>query len=128
MHILLKQLKFKLKMKKLISIFLLFTFIACHIEPELMNNADGLTYQTLRQKAHEENKPEQKPIETKDKSKKKDDSYLYTQPPEEEEDKLEPENITTPTSPQVVGRFWCDPDIKLNTIRQDVMTNKNYNK
>ncbi len=33
-----------------------------------------------------------------------------------------------PIAPQVVGRFLCDPGIKLNTVRQEVMTTKNYHK
>ena len=33
-----------------------------------------------------------------------------------------------PVAPSLIGKFWCDPSIKLNTVRQDVMTNKNYNK
>ncbi len=33
-----------------------------------------------------------------------------------------------PISPLVVGRFLCDPAIKLNTVRQDVMNSKNYHK
>lgn len=31
-------------------------------------------------------------------------------------------------SPQVVGRFFCDPEVKLNSVRQDVMTINNYSK
>jgi hypothetical protein len=31
-------------------------------------------------------------------------------------------------SPAVVSGFWCDKDIKLNSVRQDVMNNNNYNK
>jgi hypothetical protein len=31
-----------------------------------------------------------------------------------------------PISPMVIGRFWCDPEIKVNTVRQEVMTNTNY--
>jgi hypothetical protein len=31
------------------------------------------------------------------------------------------------TSPITIGNFYCDPSIKINTIRQDVMTNDNYN-
>ena len=33
-----------------------------------------------------------------------------------------------PVSPMVVGRFFCDPAIKLNSVRQEVMTTSNYNK
>jgi hypothetical protein len=44
-----------------------------------------------------------------------------------DEDKIEKieEKLVTPT---IVGGFWCDKDIKLNSVRQEVMTNKNYNK
>jgi hypothetical protein len=31
-------------------------------------------------------------------------------------------------APTIVGGYWCDKDIKLNTVRQEVMTNNNYNK
>lgn len=31
-------------------------------------------------------------------------------------------------SPSVIGRFSCDSNIKLNTVRQEVMNNNNYRK
>lgn len=34
------------------------------------------------------------------------------------------ENI--PIAPKVELRFSCDPDIKINTVRQDVMNSSNY--
>lgn len=33
-----------------------------------------------------------------------------------------------PIFPYLLPKFTCDPDIKLNSVRQDVMTNKNFNK
>ena len=33
-----------------------------------------------------------------------------------------------PIFPLLVGGYQCDKDIKLNSVRQDVMTNNNYNK
>jgi hypothetical protein len=33
-----------------------------------------------------------------------------------------------PVTPHQIPRFFCDPDVKVNTVRQDVMTNLNYNK
>jgi hypothetical protein len=33
-----------------------------------------------------------------------------------------------PMYPVALPKFKCDPGIRLNTVRQDVMTNKNYNK
>lgn len=33
-----------------------------------------------------------------------------------------------PKFPVIYPKFVCDPDIKLNTVKQDVMTDKNYNK
>ncbi len=39
-------------------------------------------------------------------------------------EKIEEKLVT----PNIVGGYWCDKDIKLNTVRQEVMTNNNYNK
>jgi hypothetical protein len=44
-----------------------------------------------------------------------------------DEDKTEKEEEKL-ISPNIVGNYWCDKDIKLNSVRQEVMTNKNYNK
>jgi hypothetical protein len=33
-----------------------------------------------------------------------------------------------PISPKIIGRFFCDPSIKLNSIRQEVMTSSNAHK
>jgi uncharacterized lipoprotein len=110
---------------KIILTFLSLILLAhCQIDPELMKQAQGVSYQSIRQKAKEDLEPkiteEAKKTETI-----KDQSHLYT-PPEEE--KLEPEVEGPATSPVIVGKFWCDPDYKTNTVRHEVMTNKNYNK
>lgn len=33
-----------------------------------------------------------------------------------------------PRAPIVYGKFACDPDLVLNTVRHEVMTNSNYNR
>lgn len=48
--------------------------------------------------------------------------------PKEEEAKVKRNFEKSAISPQVVGRFFCDPEVKVNTVRQDVMTINNYNK
>ncbi len=32
-----------------------------------------------------------------------------------------------PISPIFFGKWWCDPNFKLNSVRDEVMTNDNFN-
>lgn len=94
----------KIHFNFLILFGLLLCFISlynCHdsIDPELLKKIGSLTYESLKKQAMEQ-----------------DD--IATREPE----------TSTPITPAIVGRFFCDNDIKLNSIRQDVMTNNNYNK
>ena len=41
--------------------------------------------------------------------------------------KSKEEIISQPITPIVYGKFWCDPSFKLNSVREDVMTNHNFN-
>ena len=41
--------------------------------------------------------------------------------------KSKEENFSQPITPIVNGKFWCDPSFKLNSVRDDVMTNHNFN-
>jgi hypothetical protein len=113
-------------MKKLVFVCLLL-YTLSQIDPELLKQGQGLSYQALRQKAQEEPAEQIKQTEA-ERLKKKDDSHLYNQP-QEEEDRLEPEAPgQIPTTPSVTSQWFCDPDFKLNSVRDEVMTNKNYNK
>jgi hypothetical protein len=47
---------------------------------------------------------------------------------DDEPKKAQPKFDKDPIAPAVIGRFFCDPDIKLNSVRDEVMRTTNYNK
>ena len=41
--------------------------------------------------------------------------------------KSKEKTFSQPIIPMVYGKFWCDPSFKLNSVREDIMTNLNFN-
>lgn len=56
------------------------------------------------------------------------DNQIIPEEVVEKNEKLQTKLPINPTSPKVIQNFFCDPLIKINSVRQDVMTNRNYSK
>jgi hypothetical protein len=53
---------------------------------------------------------------------------ILSQTKQEKKQKQKNEEVNTETiTPIVYGKWWCDSSLKLNSVREDVMTNDNYN-
>jgi len=72
-------------------------------------------YEKIKQMAEKQNEPVDHTIGSDGTKREisKEDRELYNK---------------TPVSPFFNRRFFCDIDVKVNTVRQDIMKNHNYNK
>jgi len=110
-----------MKIVKSIPLVFIFTFIIINSINVNCQNQDPSTkvYEDLLKKVKEQ----ELQLERERIAKEKGSVYE-----KDDYEKVEPEKPREPKSPAFVPSFWCDPDIKLNTVRDEEMKILNYNK
>lgn len=99
----------KANSKSIRSIFLILIICLSSLKSQEANY-----YEKLKEMAQKETAPDHSiGADGKKRELSKEDKELYNKPP---------------VYPMLTRRFFCDIDVKTNTVKQDVMKNHNYSK